>query len=421
MYLAIKHIFPDVPINAGCFEPLHIADPHGTFLYARYPRPVSGCAAEVSSRIAESVFTTLSAGDPRRPLRGARGHERQPLARRLRPAEGAPLHHVRLLAAAGTAATWRTTGSRTAARPSASRRRSRPRCSSSTIRCCSSSTRCASGRAARARRAAASASTTASASGAARGCLVPDGPRPRRAARPLRRPRRRAERGGPGAGRAHVRVAALVEGRGHPRDGGRRSITVRTPGGGGYGDPLERDPALVRRDVARGYFTVEDAERDYGVVLRGAPLDGRCRRHRAPARREGQAMSGGADDHRDAGVREAGLEVREAVGARAARAARRQLAHDRLHGAAADLRRRGRGLLDRRRRRRSPPRPPQQLHLADPRPRAPRRSPRRRRGGWRAARRSRCPPRRRSTSPRSSRSAWPASTTCASRTPAAKP
>ena len=40
-----------MPINAGCFEPLVIADPHNTFLYARYPRPVSGCAAEVSSRI----------------------------------------------------------------------------------------------------------------------------------------------------------------------------------------------------------------------------------------------------------------------------------------------------------------------------------------------------------------------------------
>ena len=54
VYLAIKHIFPDVPINAGCFEPLKITDPHGTFLYAHYPRPVSGCAAEVSSRIAEA-------------------------------------------------------------------------------------------------------------------------------------------------------------------------------------------------------------------------------------------------------------------------------------------------------------------------------------------------------------------------------
>src|SRR5262249_34041988 len=45
------------------------------------------------------------------------------------------------------------------------------------------------------------------------------------------------------------------------------SITVRTPGGGGYGDPWQRDVSLVARDVARGYFTVEDAQRDYGVVL----------------------------------------------------------------------------------------------------------------------------------------------------------
>lgn len=59
IYLAIKHIFPEVPLNAGTFQPLHIEDPEGTFLYAKYPRPVSGCAAEVSQRIAESVFSAL--------------------------------------------------------------------------------------------------------------------------------------------------------------------------------------------------------------------------------------------------------------------------------------------------------------------------------------------------------------------------
>ncbi len=64
VYLAIKHIFPDVPINAGTFEPLKIADPDGTFLYAKYPRPVSGCAAEVSQRIAEAVFNALTAAIP---------------------------------------------------------------------------------------------------------------------------------------------------------------------------------------------------------------------------------------------------------------------------------------------------------------------------------------------------------------------
>ena len=59
VYLAMRHIFPDTPLNAGAFEPLRIKRPEGTFLDARYPRPVSGCAAEVSQRIAEAVFLAL--------------------------------------------------------------------------------------------------------------------------------------------------------------------------------------------------------------------------------------------------------------------------------------------------------------------------------------------------------------------------
>ena len=55
-----------MPINAGLFEPLHIVDPVGTFLYAEYPRPVSGCAAEVSQRIAEAVFAALVQAAPER-------------------------------------------------------------------------------------------------------------------------------------------------------------------------------------------------------------------------------------------------------------------------------------------------------------------------------------------------------------------
>jgi len=59
VYLAMRHIFPDVPISAGAFEPLIVKSPEGTFLDARYPRPVSGCAAEVSQRIAEAVFAAM--------------------------------------------------------------------------------------------------------------------------------------------------------------------------------------------------------------------------------------------------------------------------------------------------------------------------------------------------------------------------
>jgi N-methylhydantoinase B len=41
--------------------------------------------------------------------------------------------------------------------------------------------------------------------------------------------------------------------------------------GGGWGDPLERDPERVKRDVRDGYVTVEGAARDYGVVVSGDP------------------------------------------------------------------------------------------------------------------------------------------------------
>ena len=42
---------------------------------------------------------------------------------------------------------------------------------------------------------------------------------------------------------------------------------LETPGGGGLGDPFERDPAKVLSDVAQGYVSPQRAERDYGVVV----------------------------------------------------------------------------------------------------------------------------------------------------------
>jgi N-methylhydantoinase B len=43
-----------------------------------------------------------------------------------------------------------------------------------------------------------------------------------------------------------------------------------TPGGGGHGDPLARDPERVLADVSEGVMSKEAAERDYGVVLKPA-------------------------------------------------------------------------------------------------------------------------------------------------------
>jgi len=44
-------------------------------------------------------------------------------------------------------------------------------------------------------------------------------------------------------------------------------IKILTSGGGGFGDPLERDPQLVLKDYKDGLITKEQAEKIYGVVI----------------------------------------------------------------------------------------------------------------------------------------------------------
>ncbi|NIS35926.1 MAG: hydantoinase B/oxoprolinase family protein, partial [Actinobacteria bacterium] len=49
--------------------------------------------------------------------------------------------------------------------------------------------------------------------------------------------------------------------------------SIQTPGGGGYGDPLERDPAAVREDVLDGKVSAEAAAEEYGVVVADGEVD----------------------------------------------------------------------------------------------------------------------------------------------------
>jgi N-methylhydantoinase B len=44
-------------------------------------------------------------------------------------------------------------------------------------------------------------------------------------------------------------------------------LAVTQGGGGGYGNPLERDPALVATDVLDGYVSYARARADYGVIV----------------------------------------------------------------------------------------------------------------------------------------------------------
>ncbi len=65
-YLGFRHIFPEVPVNAGCFKPLTIDIPESTFLNAQLPAPVAGCSSEVSQRVGDVVMGALELAVPER-------------------------------------------------------------------------------------------------------------------------------------------------------------------------------------------------------------------------------------------------------------------------------------------------------------------------------------------------------------------
>ena len=50
-------------------------------------------------------------------------------------------------------------------------------------------------------------------------------------------------------------------------------IVLQSAGGGGYGDPVERDPEAVLEDVIEGYVSIEQARDSYGVIIVDAVVD----------------------------------------------------------------------------------------------------------------------------------------------------
>src|SRR5204863_2841196 len=63
------------------------------------------------------------------------------------------------------------------------------------------------------------------------------------------------------------------------------TVRILSPGGGGYGDPLDRDPAAVAKDVADGLVTADAALGAYGVVLANGGVDVAATERQRAARR----------------------------------------------------------------------------------------------------------------------------------------
>jgi N-methylhydantoinase B len=82
-----------------------------------------------------------------------------------------------------------------------------------------------------------------------------------------------------GAKPAHASAASLTPSGGEPRPltskvAGLRLrkgdvLAMEFAGGGGWGDPRQREPERVRADVERGYVSPQAARDDYGVALTG--------------------------------------------------------------------------------------------------------------------------------------------------------
>jgi N-methylhydantoinase B len=269
IYLAMKHIYPKVPINAGTFEPLHIADPDDTFLYAKYPRPVSGCAAEVSQRIAEAVFNALVDAVPQHLFGSPAGTSGNFALGGYDPArERAFVMYVISGGGYGgnPAADGISNGCSTIgiskSQPIEVLEQYYP------VLFEEYSLHEGSGGAGEHRGGFGITYRVRLRRGEARASMVMDhgrfGPT--------------GALGGESGGLNHVHVtrgediyipAHLSKDQDihiSPAD----EITVRTPGGGGYGNPFARDPRLVAADVRRSYYTTDEARLRFGVELNAA-------------------------------------------------------------------------------------------------------------------------------------------------------
>jgi N-methylhydantoinase B len=263
VYLAVKHVFPDVPINAGTFEPLTVIRPEGTFLDARYPRPVSGCAAEVSQRIAEAVFLALVQAIPDRVTAAPAGTSGNFALGGFDPAKGAGYvmyqitgggyggnaEHDGLTNGCSTIGISKTAPVEVMEQyyPVLFRR---------------FALREGSGGAGEHRGGFGVHYEVELLRGEARASFVMDhgrfGPPGVLGGRDGAPNVVRIHRGGECYTPLHLSKDQDIA----IRPGDR--VEVMTPGGGGYGDPARRDPALVGRDVRRGYYTPEQAEASWG-------------------------------------------------------------------------------------------------------------------------------------------------------------
>jgi N-methylhydantoinase B len=276
-YIAIWHIFPDVPVNAGAFQPFSFHLPKSTFLNAALPRPVAGWAAEVSQRVVDVVFGAMGKAIPDRLFGTPFGTVNNVTIGGTDELRGA---YVMYMFNGGGYGGSKDLDGLTYGAPTISISKTQPYevfeqrypvlFRQFAIRENSGGPGTHRGGFGAVIELELSRGEAMASFIGDRGRFGPPG----------------MLGGGPGA-KCEVRIfcqgkryvpphltkdeRVLLRGRVSLQKGD--VVQLHTPGGGGCGDPLGRDPTLVLQDVQRGYISRRVARQEYGVVVRGGNVD----------------------------------------------------------------------------------------------------------------------------------------------------
>jgi N-methylhydantoinase B len=264
VHMAVKSMFdPDIPNNEGCARPMTLRAPEGTVVNCRFPAAVAA-RMQIGHFMTEIIYRALSQAVPNRVIAGSGGTPATMNVFYGRRSNGRPWHSV-IIRGGGMGASSAGDGHYVAIFPANG--------ANTPVEIFESDTPLIVERR--------ELLADSGGAGKMKGGLgrrvvfrIPDD-----AYAPLapvnlgiQSGRYRYPPEGLFRGKAGARAQFLVNGKpGNPYGLTQLTlgdeVTMDAAGGGGYGDPLERDPEQVREDVLQGYVSLEKAEEDYGVVI----------------------------------------------------------------------------------------------------------------------------------------------------------
>jgi len=264
VFMAVKSAFdPDVPINEGAIRPVTMSAPEGCVVNCRFPAAVAA-RMQIGHFMTEMVYKALAAAVPHQIIAGSGGTPAQTNIFYGRRRNGKPWHTM-IIRGGGLGASSRLDGHHCAIFPANG--------ANTPVEIFESDTPLLVSERALV--------PDSGGPGRMRGGLgrkmairVPDddfGPQPPvtvavQAGR-FRYPPEGMFGGRPGSRARFERNEQPADPSGLTHCDCGDLIEFYSAGGGGCGDPFERDPEAVESDVANGYISVERARADYGVVI----------------------------------------------------------------------------------------------------------------------------------------------------------